>query len=357
MSSHPRLVWFFTVVLSLALACGPITNATPPTPTSGTTFSTESASVPATISSGESTTQSIHPTPELINVQITLDTANAQTGAAPTELIIQNNGMQYVLLIPGIMVSQEADGTLVPAYDSPVTMTPVSTIKGIPFSQGFLAAVQFTPDGLLMVKPAMLMLTIPGDYSPGELVGFVWDGNGNNFHVYPATIMSGGGQTVAIFDVLHFSGGGVALLTPEEQAYFVDQLAIDELLRLEHERIQPNIDRLDNLEGSCNDVDVSAQEFITWHSHVIQAGVSQFELVISHDLAILRSRLNSCLKDTCQICLGKPPLNKQSVNAFLVHAFYAEHSQLSRRIQARQPGGMSWLMNAQIMPIYHYPTW
>ena len=78
--------------------------------------------------------------------------------------------------------------------------------------------------------------------------------------------------------------------------------------------------------NNCNAVDVAAQEFITWHARVLQVEGGEDHVKNSIELVVnaLRPGLDVCLKSTCSVCLGTPPGNKQSVDAFLIHAFYAE---------------------------------
>lgn len=348
------VIWILVIILGLVLACGPISKGLSPSPTGSSSSSTESSSVSTSIATEESDIQDIPLTPNPLNVQVILDTANAQTGVYPAELNLQTaNGTAYTLLLPEILVSEDVDGTLVPAYGTPVTLTPVSKIEGIPFNQGFLAAFQFAPHGLFMIEPAILMLTIPGEYVPGELVGFAWDGSGDNFHLYPANILSsGGGQTSVLFDILHIGGDGVGvapatpqevkdqhahipegeinqnddLLSPLTPLKFAElerqQFKIaNELLKILSDQLQNGITR-----GNCNEIDVLSQKFITWHARVLQVegGADHFNNSINAAATGLRPALEACLTATCSICMGTPPISKQSVDSFLIHAFYAE---------------------------------
>lgn len=358
MIRHPRIVLLTAVALGLVLACGPVSTGLSPSPTGGNSSSSDSNTEPGSGVPGETGVTDIPLIPNPLNVQVTLDTANAQAGggglAIPFELMGQTaNGTTFTLLVPEKLVSLDADGSLVPAYGTAMTLTPVSTIEGFPFSRGFLAAVQLTPHGLFMLEPAVLMLTIPGDYDPGELVGFAWDGNGDNFHLYPANILSsGGGQTIVLFDILHVGadGVGVAPATPQEiqdQHAHVPEGEInqdDDLLspltplrfvELDRQRVRiANAllsilsDQLNSgiTRGNCNDLDVLSQQFITWHARVIQVagGSDRYQSPINNIVSSLRIGLDACLKATCSICMGTPPINKQSVDSFLIHAFYAE---------------------------------
>jgi len=349
MNRHPRFVWIITVAIGLALACGPITYGLSPSPTGSSSSSTESTSLPASSATGESGSQDLPLIPNPLNVQVTLDIANAQTGVYPAELNLQTaNGTAYTLLLTEIMVSEEADGTLVPAYGTPVTITPVIGIDGLPFSQGFLAAVQLAPHGLFMLESAMLMLTIPGDYADGELVAFAWDGSGDNFHLYPADIISGGGQTVVLFEIMHIGADGVGLAratrkeiadqharVPEGQTAQdedllaplgpIDQHVIDVLTPWHDLQIKPAIDRVFEIEGNCNYVDVVAQQFLTWYNRVVALGFeSNFNDEINRDTSVLQNSLVKCMTNVCSLCMGTPPGDKQRTDSFLIHAFYAE---------------------------------
>jgi hypothetical protein len=199
------------------------------------------------------------------------------------------------------------------------------------------------------------MLTIPGEYALGQLVGFASDGNGDNFHLYPANVISGGGQTSVLFDILHFSVYGVAQATLQEILAVhgripkgqtaqdedllaplvlvpssnpedpVDQRVIDELTRQHDLQIKPAIDRVFGIEGDCNYVDVVAQEFINWYTRVQALGFEpNFNDEINRDMSVLQNSLVKCMTNVCSLCMGTPPGDKQKTDSFLIHAFYAE---------------------------------
>jgi hypothetical protein len=353
MTRHPRFVWILTIALGLALACGPVSTGLSPSPTGGASKKTPVSESSVTEESGK---QDLPLTPDPLNVQVSLDTANAQTGVYPAELYVQTaNGTAYTLLLPEILVSEDVDGILAPAYGTPVTITPVIGIDGLPFSQGFLAAVQLAPHGLFMTQSATLMLTIPGEFPAAELVAFAWDGSGDNFHLFPAKFISGGGQTIVLMDILHIGADGVGVVqatsqeiadqhahVPEGQAAQDEDLLVplpplsgDEdllvpimegILRNQHEtEITSAIDRVFEIEGNCNYVDVVAQQFITWYTRVLGASAEyRFQEEIARDTTVLQNSLVKCMTDVCSLCMGKPPGDKQHTDAFLIHAFYAE---------------------------------
>lgn len=57
------------------------------------------------------------------------------------------DGIDFYLGLPGALLSLDADQNLIPAFGSEVTVTPVSAIDDIPFSQGYLAAFHIGPKG------------------------------------------------------------------------------------------------------------------------------------------------------------------------------------------------------------------
>jgi hypothetical protein len=122
-----------------------------------------------------------------VTVKATLDTENAvsnkmlaQPGIAYMGQVGGHtaDGTDFMLQFPGGLLSQESDGTQVPAYGSVVTVTPISAIEGIPFSKGYLAAVHIGPEGTVLIGPATLSMTVPGEYADADLVGFAADGAG-----------------------------------------------------------------------------------------------------------------------------------------------------------------------------------
>jgi hypothetical protein len=355
MNPRPRSIWLFTAALGLILACGPVTSVTSPS-------GPGSSSSPKSNSSAEPAATTTPLTPNPLNVQITLDTANALTSAGFSQFLGRqgaDGNYPFQLNFPAQMVSVEADGTLVPATGTPLTVTPVSAIEGIPFSQGFLKAVDLSPQGLLMVGPATLKLTLPGEYDPATLIGFSSDGNGNNFHLYPVSInvipLSGGygGFTEATFDILHFSMYGVAQattqeilaqhgrvpegetsqdedllapLTPLSPADALIDSELRELLGRQHDLgIKPAIDRVFAMENDCNYVDVVAQQFINWYARVERVSAQDhFKNEIDRDTSVLLARLIKCMGPLCSLCLGTPPGDRQHTDSFLIHAYYAE---------------------------------
>ncbi len=141
----------------------------------------------------------ITPNPE--SVQAQPDTPRAATGA-----ISSDSG--------GTLTATGADGTTykleVPPKavlsDLTVTMTPLSSIGGLPFADGLSGGVQFAPEGLQLLQPAKLTIT-PASPPAGTPVAFGYHGNGSDLGLVPVTAGTGGAYVI---DVMHFSGDGLA---------------------------------------------------------------------------------------------------------------------------------------------------
>lgn len=284
-------------------------------------------------------------TPNPLTVQITLDKAHtvsnrgrAQTGVAAIDQLYTKlaGGGDLNFQIPDYLFTRDADGILQPAFGTAVSITPVTAIQGIPFSKGYLQALQLGPEGLLLLNPATLELTLQGEYQKDDLVGFAANGDGSDFHLYPIDSVAGGGTTSVMIYPVHFSLYGVAEATAQEVAAQLNQVPADagdqdddllaapssplqDKLAREHARlVKPGMDRLDQLAGNCNDVAATALNFQTWYNRVTNASQqAHFTDQIASDTNILLVRLKDCLKTACTLCLeGKKP-DKKSANSFL----------------------------------------
>jgi hypothetical protein len=122
----------------------------------------------------------------------------------------------------GNLSATAADGTLFTLTlpqgalrsDEQITMTPVSTIDGLPFSGGLVGAVQLAPEGLQLLQPATL--TIESSRTPAaegfETVAFGYRQEGQGLYLSPAEAK----DDVLTLEVWHFSGGGAAQGTHAE---------------------------------------------------------------------------------------------------------------------------------------------
>jgi hypothetical protein len=93
-----------------------------------------------------------------------------------------------------------------------IWMTPVSLTRGLPYTNGMLMAVHFSPDGLLLFKPGTLVMTPTRVIAPSMRIPYGFTDVGNHFHRRPMKPNTTG----LVFDVLHFSGYGVAIGTSQQ---------------------------------------------------------------------------------------------------------------------------------------------
>jgi hypothetical protein len=287
-------------------------------------------------SSGSTAPQNFPLTPNPLNVQITLDKAHTISGNGELSGNLANGGDFNFIESDGLM-TQAADGSYEMATGTAMTLTPVSAIGGIPFSQGFLAAFQLGPEGLLMITPGFFELKLAGNYS--NVVGFASNGDGTDFHLYPIQASTSGGFTWVDFNVMHFSMYGVAQATAAEvtaqQAHPPsspdnqddDLLAApgninDTKLSQSHDRLLTSL--LSNL-VACDKVVAASRNFSKWYGNVQTAGrTDHFKDTINKDANTLISHLKDCIQVSCPLCMqGKKP-DKKSAQALITQAFYLQ---------------------------------
>jgi hypothetical protein len=138
-------------------------------------------------------------TPHPKSVSVTLDNAKATTAVIPvtggTLTATGTDGSVFTLTIP--------DKAL--GGDEKVTMTPLSAVKGLPFSGGLVAGVQLEPDGLELFQMATLTIKPAKDVPIANQVAVAYHGTGDNLHMQPLDPTAG-----ISMHILHFSGDGVA---------------------------------------------------------------------------------------------------------------------------------------------------
>lgn len=143
--------------------------------------------------------------PEAEPANVAVETANSvQKIVGPdggTLTTTSGAGIAYTLEIPA--------GALLDEFE--IAMTPVTSIKGIPYAGGLEGAVQLQPSGLNLLTPAVL--TIGATAAPTaeqSLVGFLYEGDAAAFE------LAAGGEAGGEMRVMvsHFSGAGAALANP-----------------------------------------------------------------------------------------------------------------------------------------------
>ena len=114
-----------------------------------------------------------HPT----SVSVTLDGTKAATALIPvtggTLATTGADGSVFTLTIP-----EKALGG-----DEKVTMTPLSSMTGLPFSGGLVAGVQLEPEGLQLFRMATLTIKPGEDVPIAKQVAISYHGTGDNLHM------------------------------------------------------------------------------------------------------------------------------------------------------------------------------
>jgi hypothetical protein len=329
------LVVVSVLIVACSLMASPGSKATPQDKGDSTQPASPSAqpSLESPMSDGD-----VFPlTPDPINVTATLDTEHAATykkGSYNQSVETESaDGILYQLeLFKDTIFKEDENGELTIDYDSDITMTPVSAIEGLPFSQGYLAAVHLGPDGAILLRSADLTMEIPGEYDPSTLIGFAADGTGDDFHLYPATFSSSAGKTYAMFDVMHFSLYGVAQVLPSEivaqkkhppvkvssqgeqelAPLLLNQPVEDDVTPLPVKQVLGKIydqtlkkKTSDLSKIPCNEISKVVSNHNDWTFRVVRAGVTEsFADTIDLDRVAMYQRLKECIKVTCDTCVN-----------------------------------------------------
>jgi hypothetical protein len=133
-----------------------------------------------------------------VQVKPDLDTADQVYALVPEKggeiSLTLANGLAFTLTIP--------EGALL--SDQEVTMTPIRSLEGMPFSGGLVAGVTLEPDGTTLLKPATLKIQTPQGTDPKKLLGFGFHGQGEGFYLDNSSV---DGTTVTL-QIVSFSGHG-----------------------------------------------------------------------------------------------------------------------------------------------------
>ena len=367
--SKKRRTLFLTlaiIVLMFVSACGLSLGKETKTPIDIPSIETNHTG--STGNSGKVTVTEMPPdnfprTPNPVSITVTLDTKRTvKESNVGFPFIVEGkaaDGSEFYMSMNNKLYFLDANDNLTNAFGTVVSMTPVSAIEGLPFSQGFLTAVQLDPEGLVMAEPGSLQLTVPGKYDVTELIGFAADGTGGDFHLYPVTAsyMDYNDTTNFYINVVHFSIYGIAKVLPGEieaqQAHppassfnqDEDELAplviikpdtyeltplIGEiqlqLLKSHTRLVKPLLDSLATTK--CEQVSVAAYRFNEWQSKVDRANQTEyFQQQITSDANALHTRFNECAKDLCPVCMGSQSGSKPDMarlNSMITLATFAE---------------------------------
>lgn len=106
------------------------------------------------------------------------------------------DGSKFVLTIPPNALADNTE----------IALTPVADISGLPSGVTLAAAVQLSPDDLLLFEPARLVILPARAIAADQEITFSWSGGGEFVHAVPVSLQS----ETPEFHLLHFSGAGIA---------------------------------------------------------------------------------------------------------------------------------------------------
>lgn len=181
--------------------------------------------------------------PKPVQVTVTRDSGRAVSGTVPvgggTLTAVGGDGSRFTLTIP----PKALDG------DTTITITPISSIAGLPLNGGLVAAVHLEPEGLRFNTPAVLRIEPAREVPIQQQVGFGYLGGGNDLHLYPLD------STRALtMRLLHFSGAGVAAGTQADVSALQQSAPTDVTAQLEQQIAELlNAERVAGLTGSEGD--------------------------------------------------------------------------------------------------------
>jgi hypothetical protein len=230
-------------------------------------------------------------------------------------------------------------GAMEPMPPPLVQITRIASLEGLPEGIEFVAGAQLEPSGWRVHYPASLTLSLPPGTSEVDLMGFAYEGEGDQFHLYPMRVSEAysadAGPTVYM-DIYHFSGFGVIRASPEA----AEGMGAPEPLSLQAEHALATLSEQDRsgergrailqdwytlgvaartaAAGSCgrtsgttaefvadsNGLLDAAIEFLEWQTAVENASQEgAFEKQIQDAAFSLWEKVNACLGSVCELCL------------------------------------------------------
>ncbi len=115
--------------------------------------------------------------------------------------VIASDGTQFDLAIPPDAIESDRDVL--------IKMTPMAGLNELPISGNFIGGVQLAPEGMQLSIPARLTVKLPAPLPVSDLLSFVFQGSGSQFHFLPV-LPDAGTTSTSSFDIplWHFSGSG-----------------------------------------------------------------------------------------------------------------------------------------------------
>jgi hypothetical protein len=159
----------------------------------------DSATAPGGTTTTKTDTFHLQP-PNPVAVTATPDAARSATmlmsatAGGTLEVTAANGTTLQLVILPGAL-----------ADDTQITMTPLSSLTGLPFDATLVGAVQLGPEGLTLLKPAQLTIVPGAAVPPDRQVTFGYHGTGAEFHLEPPEPAI---DRITL-DIAHFSGAGL----------------------------------------------------------------------------------------------------------------------------------------------------
>jgi hypothetical protein len=131
------------------------------------------------------------------------------------------NGIHYILDIPQkAFINPQAEQ---------ISITPILSIPGLPFSGKYLAGLEFGPNGLHFFKPITLTIQLLYPEKASDLAAFTFSGNGADFSLLPFNMNS----NVITLQLTHFSSAGVSQGTVADPAFNANPSSMEEWAKQE----------------------------------------------------------------------------------------------------------------------------
>ena len=153
----------------------------------------------------------------MVSLDAQLSVSSTITTAGGTITATGADGTKYILTFPkGALFGKEV-----------ITVTPIAGIAGLHFSGQVVGGVQMAPEGLRLLKAAILTIESPKVVASAgfETVAFGFEKNGEGVFLNLPEIK---GNTISM-EIWHFSGGVAAQATPAEvQTHYNQYIPSDE---------------------------------------------------------------------------------------------------------------------------------
>ncbi len=210
------MLGLLAVLMTLALAC----RGSAPGPDEGGGAVGGGPQAPAASPTVEEPALPLAPDP--VTVQVMLDqVVSGQTDVYTGNVQFEgDDGVRVDFRLYGggeLFLTQGADGALEPVPSPRVTVTRIAGLAGLPVEAEFIAGVALEPGGFRVYPQASLTFELPAGVAHEDLVGFAYEGAGEEVHLVPVLILEAYSAEVGpsvYIDVGHFSGYGVIRATP-----------------------------------------------------------------------------------------------------------------------------------------------